>query len=188
MSNWEIWLLGIALAMDCFSVSIAAGISAQRWIRNSMTAMMILFGIFQAGMTLLGYLGISLFSNLLQSIDHWIAFGLLCYLGIRMIYESFKKEEEKSFNLLDYKVIVTMAIATSIDALAVGISFGCLYDGQLNAIAYPVCVIGLCSTMFSALGLSIGIKVGKKTPLPAEAFGGVVLMAIGIKILIEHLC
>lgn len=187
MSILEIILLSIALAMDCLTVSIACGISTHRVVRRPMAGMALAFGGFQGGMTLLGYLGISTLSSILTPIDHWVAFGLLTYLGARMIYNGMQPEEERTFNLLDARVILTMAVATSIDALAVGISFGCLYGGNLSAIWLPVGCIAITSLLFTVLGLGIGITLGKRVNWPVEILGGLVLIGIGIKVLIEHL-
>lgn len=191
MTHWEIILLSIALAMDCFTVSIAAGITARRVVRWPMTVMALSFGLFQGGMTLLGYVGMDQFRDQLESIDHWIAFSLLLYLGTRMILESRKEEEEKTLDLLSLRTIPTMAVATSIDALAVGISMSCSVDTESlsvwRALWYPVLMIGLGSLLFTILGLGIGIKVGRHINWPVEAVGGVVLIGIGVKILIEHL-
>jgi len=173
--------------MDCFTVSIACGISTRRIIYVPMLSMCLAFGLFQGGMTLLGYLGISAFSDTLSPIDHWIAFILLSYLGIRMIIDGFRKEEERTFNLLDPKVIVTMAIATSIDALAVGISIGCLYKEDVPLLWKAAGIIAFSSFLFTIFGLALGITIGKKTKWPAEVFGGIILILIGIKVLIEHL-
>ena len=130
MTIAEIIIIAIALAMDCFTVSIASGISSQKFISKPMTQMIILFGVFQGGMTALGWLGGSAFKSIVEPIDHWIAFILLSYLGIRMIYEGiFSKnkdnEEIVQSKLFKLRNILTMAIATSIDALAVGVSFAC---------------------------------------------------------------
>lgn len=189
MTIIELWLLGIALAMDCFTVSLASGISARKFISPAMPIMAICFGLFQGGMTFIGFLGTNYFSEYLQSVDHWIAFGLLAYLGGRMIWEGCQNEDEsKSMNLLDTKTIITMSVATSIDALAVGISFACLngvYDHV--SILLPVSIIALCSLIATFLGQGIGIQLGKKINLPVGIVGGIILILIGIKVLFEHL-
>ena len=187
MSILEYWLLGIALAMDCFTVSIAVGIEEHRIIPLKMTLMALAFGIFQGGMTWLGFMGTTLFSSYIQSFDHWIAFALLAYLGGNMIWSSLHKKEGEEVTLLTYANIPTMAVATSIDALAVGISFACLSNMTNGVMLVPVCIIALCSLLFSIAGLGIGIYIGKKIHLPVEIVGGIILIIIGIKILIEHL-
>lgn len=186
---WEFWLLGIALAIDCFSVSVASGIAARRVMAGPMTLMAIMFGLFQGGMTLLGYLGTSMFSSYLSSVDHWVAFGLLSYLGIRMICEGLKSNEEECENcmMLSLRNILTMSVATSIDALAVGISLACTEGEAGYSIMMPVSIIALCSFALSIVGLALGLGIGKVLNLHAEILGGVVLICIGVKILFEHL-
>jgi len=188
MSNAEIWLLGLALGIDCFAVSMTTGITTRKFVKDRMTFMALCFGLFQGGMTLLGFCGTNLFSSFLKPVDHWIAFLLLAYIGSQMIWDGIHDKEEKRINLLNYKTILTMSVATSIDALAVGISFACL-DGiyDYTNIYFPIIVIGLCSLMLSFIGLALGISLGKKINLPVEIIGGVILIIIGIKILIEHL-
>ena len=120
MTGLEIWLLAIGLAMDCLAVSIASGIILRRIQWRPMLIMAFFFGLFQAIMPLLGWLGASTFSHLIESVDHWIAFAILAFLGGRMIKESFKEEDCcQRFNPASLKVVITMAVATSIDALAV---------------------------------------------------------------------
>ena len=123
MGIFAILLLAVSLAIDCFTVSVTSGIILRRIRWNTFLTMAFFFGFFQALMPLLGWLGASHFSHLIEAYDHWVAFGLLAFLGIRMIREHFKDSEEHSFDPTRLKVIITLAIATSIDALAVGISF-----------------------------------------------------------------
>ena len=117
-------LLGIALAMDCFAVSIASGIITKQFYKRPMSTMIGSFGLFQGGMTILGWFVTSLFCNWLEPVDHWISFGLLLIIGIQMLREGFSNEHEQEtkFNPLNYKIIFTLAVATSIDAMAVGVS------------------------------------------------------------------
>lgn len=190
MTHVEIWLMALALAMDCFAVSVASGIIFRKTVWRPMLAIVFLFGFFQAFNTLLGFWGASHIYNLIKSIDHWIAFAILGFLGTRMIMESFKDEEEKSFNPSSYKVIFTLAIATSIDALAVGISYTCMGYGSTVELAYPITAIGITSSLMSAIGLYTGMKFGKRFAgkLRAELWGGIILIIIGIKIFAEHIC
>lgn len=193
MTLFEIIVLAIALAMDCFTVSIACGLSQKKIVRTPMISMILLFGIFQGGMTWAGWYGGSLFSHIVQPVDHWIAFALLTYLGSKMIYEVYathsKEETECSTcnkGLLRTKNIITMAVATSIDALAVGVSFAFL--NLENNDLYGAClIIALASSLFTLLGLGLGIFAGKRIKFPVEALGGLILIGIGVKILIEHL-
>ena len=127
MTGLEIWLLAIGLAMDCFAVSIASGIILKRTQWRPMLVMALAFGLFQALMPFIGWMFAKTFSHLIESVDHWIAFAILAFLGGRMILESFKDEDcRQTFNPASPKVVFTMAIATSIDALAIGISFALL--------------------------------------------------------------
>ncbi len=189
MTHIEIWLVALALAMDCFAVSMASGIIFKRVVPRQMTAMVLLFGLFQALNPLLGWLGAELCRELIESVDHWIAFAILGFLGVRMIIDSFKDEEEKRFNPRRFKVILTLAVATSIDALAVGISFSCMGYSSLPSLIYPLVAIGIVSSAMTALGLFLGVRFGKAFAgrLRAELWGGIILIAIGVKVLIEHL-
>ena len=189
MTHIEIWLVALALAMDCFAVSMASGIIFKRAVPRQMVAMVLLFGLFQALNPLLGWLGAELFRELIESVDHWIAFAILGFLGVRMIVDSFKDEEEKKFNPRRFKVILTLAVATSIDALAVGISFSCMGYSSLPSLIYPLVAIGIVSSVMTALGLFLGVRFGKAFAgrLRAELWGGMILIAIGIKVLVEHL-
>lgn len=189
MTHIEIWLLAFALAMDCFAVSMASGIIFKRVMPRQMIAMVLLFGFFQALNPLLGWLGTEMFRSFIESIDHWVAFSVLFFLGGRMVLDSFKEEEKKSFNPRRMKVIFTLAIATSIDALAVGISFSCTGYTSFVSLLYPLVAIGVVSSLMTALGLYIGVRFGKAFAerLRAELWGGLILIAIGIKVLIEHI-
>ena len=190
MTGLEIWLLAIGLAMDCLAVSIASGIILKRIQWRPMLVMAFFFGLFQAIMPLLGWLGASTFSHLIESVDHWIAFAILAFLGGRMIKESFKEEDCcQRFNPASLKVVITMAIATSVDALAIGVSFAFLGIKSCSSILYPVGIIGFVSFLMSLIGLIFGIRFGCgiARKLRAELWGGIILILIGTKILIEHL-
>lgn len=190
MTGLEIWLLAIGLAMDCLAVSIASGIILKRIQWRPMLVMAFFFGLFQAIMPLFGWLGASTFSHLIESVDHWIAFAILAFLGGRMIKESFKEEDCcQRFNPASLKVVITMAIATSIDALAIGVSFAFLGIKSCSSILYPVGIIGFVSFLMSLIGLIFGIRFGCgiARKLRAELWGGIILILIGTKILIEHL-
>ena len=169
MTSLEIWLLAVGLAMDCFAVSVASGIILKQIQWRPMLVMALFFGVFQAVMPLIGWTCTNAFSHLIESYDHWIAFALLAFLGGKMIWESFKSEEEcHLFNPTRLKVVLTLAVATSIDALAVGISFSCLGMKTIQSILSPVLVIGLVSFLFSMAGLLIGIFFRKRFYWPAE--------------------
>ena len=190
MTGLEVWLLAIGLAMDCFAVSIASGIILKRVRLRPMLIMASAFGFFQALMPLLGWIGASFFSHLIESIDHWMAFAILAFLGGRMVMESFKDEAcRQEFDPTCLNVVASLAVATSIDALAVGISFAFLGVQNLTSILSPISVIGLVSFILSLVGLMFGIRFGSgiARKLRAELLGGVILIIIGTKILIEHL-
>ena len=188
MSIIEIWLLAISLAIDCFTVSVTSGIILKRVQWSIFLKMAFLFGFFQAFMPLIGWLGASRFSHLIEDYDHLIAFGLLSFLGFRMIYHYFKKGEESTFDPRRLKIILTLAVATSIDALAIGISFAFTGYKSLEEMFLPLLIIGFVSFVISLIGNFIGIFVGKRINLCVELLGGLVLIGIGVKILIEHLC
>ena len=184
MTGLEIWLLAIGLAMDCFAVSIASGIILKRVRMRPMLIMALAFGFFQALMPLLGWIGASFFSHLIENIDHWIAFAILAFLGGRMVLESFKDEDcRHEFDPTSLKVVSALAVATSIDALAVGISLAILRANIWVCSSW----IGIITFTLSALGVRLGKKLGDKFQRSAGLLGGLVLICIGIKILVEHL-
>ena len=189
MTHIEVWLLALALAMDCFAVSIASGIIFKKVFWKPMLTMAFLFGFFQALNPFLGWYGTDLCRNIIENADHWLAFAILAFLGTRMIIESFKEEENRRFNPRRYKVIFTLAIATSIDALAVGISFSCMGYHTASSLCYPLFVIFLVSFVLTLVGLALGLKFGKgfAKKLRAELWGGIILLLIGARVLFEHL-
>jgi manganese efflux pump family protein len=189
MNQLDIWFLALALAMDCFAVSIASGIIVKKHIGKMMIRMAFLFGLFQAAMPLIGWFGVSTFTSYLENVDHWIAFGLLTFLGGRMIRESFLPEEEKKIKPRKLKTQVVLAIATSIDALAVGISFACTGFSNLRMLVCPLLIIGFVSFVMSITGVLLGVKFGKPITkkLKPELLGGIILIFIGIKVLLSHL-
>ena len=190
MTTIEIWLLAVGLAMDCFAISIASGILLKRTLWRPMLIMAFFFGLFQALMPLIGWACASTFSHLIEDVDHWIAFAILAFLGGRMVRESFKEEDcRQDFNPTRLKVVLMLAVATSIDALAVGVSFAFLGMKSVTTILSPVGIIGFVSFALSLIGLTFGIRFGCGFArlLKAERWGGVILILIGLKILIEHL-
>ena len=187
MTTLEIWLLAISLAMDCFTVSITSGIIMRRICWRTFFIMAFFFGLFQAVLLLIGWFAASRFSHLIEDYDHWIAFGLLAFLGGRMIKESFSNEDKRCFDPTKLKVVVTLAIETSIDALAIGISFAFVGINSFTSILSPIVIIGFTSFVISTLGSLIGVFCGKRFNLRMELWGGLVLIIIGVKILIEHL-
>ncbi len=188
MSTLEIWLLAISLAMDCFTVSITSGIILKKKCWSTILKMAFFFGLFQAIMPLIGWFCTNNFNKLIESFDHWIAFILLALIGGKMIKESFCQEEEKRcFNPCSLKVILTLAVATSIDALAVGISFVCIGMNTISSIITPVIIIGIVSFAASIIGNLIGIYFGNRFKIKTELIGGIILIIIGLKILFQHL-
>ena len=188
MTGLEIWLLAIGLAMDCFAVSIASGIILKRTRWKPMLIMAFAFGFFQAIMPFIGWMCAKTFSHLIESVDHWIAFGLLSAIGIQMIREGFGKKEETKFDPLSYKVILTLAVATSIDAMAVGVSMAFMQIGSSwDTIAIPAVLIAAISSALTIAGLGTGIFIGRKIPCSIAPVGGLILIGIGIKTIIEHL-
>ena len=189
MSGFDLWLLAVGLAMDCFTVSIASGIILKRMEWKPILILAFFFGVFQALMPLISW---SLFvhvSDLIQQLDHWIAFAMLLFLGVSMIREAFSKEEERHFDPHKLMVALTLAVATSIDSLAVGISFAFTGYHTLAMLAYPLFIIGLVSFVMSLVGAWLGVSFGHSITrkLRPELLGGVILIAIGCKILLQHL-
>lgn len=184
MSLAELFIIAVGLSMDAFAVSICKGLAMKQmnWKKAIITGLY--FGGFQAGMPLAGYLlGIS-FKDAITSIDHWIAFILLSIIGINMIREALSKEEEECPpDDMSVRTMTMLAVATSIDALAVGVTFAFLDVQIVPAISF----IGIITFSLSALGVKIGHIFGAKFKSKAEFAGGLILIGMGIKILIEHL-
>jgi putative Mn2+ efflux pump MntP len=187
MTSLEIWLLAVSVAMDCFSVSITSGIILRRTCWKTFITIGLFFGLFQAVMPLIGWCATNYFYHLIEQFDHWIAFGLLFFLGAKMIKESFGDEEDHHFDPTRFATLLMMAIATSIDALAVGISFACTGMTTWREILLPIVIIGFVSFAFSIAGCLLGVYFGKRINLRAELWAGVILIGIGVKILTEHL-
>jgi putative Mn2+ efflux pump MntP len=196
MNLFDIILLAIALAMDCFAVSIVSGLlaSSQMLVAQSFGTykeirMAFFFGFFQAMMPLLGWLGISYFQSMIEAYDHWIAFSLLLFIGGNMIREAFGPEEEQHFNPANLHTQLVLAVATSIDALAIGISFACTGYERLSQLTMPLVIIGVVSFAFSIIGTRVGSRFGGAISrrLKPALFGGVILIMIGVKILVSHL-
>ena len=183
MSLIELFILAVGLSMDAFAVSICKGLSVPRLRPGHMLLCGVYFGGFQALMPLIGWLLGVQFQSLITSIDHWIAFVLLGIIGLNMVKESRSQDEECPNASFSAKAMLPLAIATSIDALAVGVTFAFLDVDILPAVAF----IGVITFLCSAVGVKIGHVFGLKYKSKAELFGGAVLIAMGLKILIEHL-
>lgn len=189
MTDLEIWAIAFGLAMDCFTVSISGGIAMKCSKWNVIMKSSLSFGLFQALMPVIGWACARWMSKFIMDYDHWIAFALLFFLGAKMIYESLKSKGDEchSFDPCSNKTVLVMAIATSIDALAVGVSFAFTYGSHFSSIIYPVAIIGLVSFIMSALGFVGGRYFSNLKRLKPEIIGGLILIAIGLKILIEHI-
>ena len=189
ISTFDLLLLSVALAMDCFTVSLMSGVMLRRALTAAILRMALLFGVFQAAMPLVGWLGTAHFSQYLEAVDHWIAFGLLAFIGGKMIKESFDDDSQPSFNPLRLRTQLLLAVATSIDALAVGISMACLGYDHITALTLPLVMIGTASVVMSIAGYWLGVRFGRIVArrIKPELIGGLVLVFIGIKVLLSHI-
>lgn len=183
MGAIEILLISIGLAMDAFAVSVCKGLAMKKMSWKKAIIIGLYFGIFQAVMPVIGYFLGTTFERFITNVDHWIAFILLVGIGINMVKEAFNKESENRNDNVDVKTMLVLSIATSIDALAIGITFACL---KIH-IVMPVITIGLITFIISIIGVKIGNRFGDKYEKKAEIMGGVILILLGIKILLEHL-
>jgi len=179
-----LFLIALALAMDAFAVSIASGFAIQKLRMRHALAMAGSFGVFQAVMPLLGWLGGLRLRNLVAGVDHWVAFGLLAFIGAKMIYEAFQIESaENKTNPWDVHVLLMLSVATSLDAFATGFGFALLNVG----IVTPILIIGAVTFVTSFAGCWIGEKGGHFFEKKIEVLGGLILIGIGVKILVDHL-
>ena len=185
MTILELILLGIGLAMDCFAVSLSKGIAARKFYPTGLLITALFFGLFQAGMPLIGYLAGTYFASLIAKVAPWIALALLGFIGGKMVKEHFSENDDEDHADADYtlKTIVILAVATSIDALATGL----LFVNASEILWTAVAIIGICSFLFSVLGTTIGVTIGSRFRFPAELIGGLILIGIGLKIWIEGL-
>ena len=189
MGLWEVFLIGVGLAMDAFSVAVCKGLTMPKIDKKQTAVIALFFGGFQALMPFLGWALGKQFESYITAVDHWIAFILLGVIGGKMIYDVIKnngKEEEEeccTCGKLDLKELFTMAVATSIDALATGITFAFLKVNILSAIS----VIGTTTFILAVIGVLLGHKFGAKWKDKASLAGGIVLILLGTKILLEHL-
>ena len=179
----ELIIIAVGVSMDAFAVSVCKGLSVRRLRPAHMVSAALWFGGFQALMPLVGYFVGLGFADLVADIDHWIAFVLLGFIGGKMIKEAFAKDDEEHTPDFSFKTMLVLAVATSIDALAVGVSFAFLRVDIWTSIL----VIGLMTGAFSALGVQLGHVFGARFKSKAEFVGGLILVGIGIKILLEHL-
>ena len=183
MTFFELLLIAIGLSMDAFSVSICKGLTAKKFSWRMALVCGLWFGFFQALMPIIGYFLGAQFQEMIEAYDHWIAFGLLFLIGANMIREAVWGKEEEQDGSLGFKTMVLLAIATSIDALAVGVSFACIQVRLWSS----VLIIGSVTFLFSVSGVKIGNVFGSKYEKLAEITGGIILILIGLKILLDHL-
>ena len=183
MSTLTLFLLAVGLSMDAFAVAVCKGLAMNRITLKKAVIVGLWFGIFQAGMPVIGYLLGSGFQEQIVAVDHWIAFVLLTVIGGNMVKESFSKEALRVDADFSARTMFAMAVATSIDALAIGVSLAFL---RVN-IWESVSIIGVTTALFSAVGLYIGNAFGSRYKSKAEFSGGIILILMGVKILVEHL-
>ena len=181
--GFEIFLIAVGLAMDAAAVSMAIGARHKNIGRAAILKPSAMFGLFQGIMPLLGFAVALSFSSVVEAYDHFISFGILAALGGKMIYEGFHEDDEKKEIGLGFRLLTVLAIATSIDALAVGVTLAFLNQN----IIVSAFVIAIVTFILSAVSVVIGHKIGERLEGKAEIFGGVVLVVIGIKIMVEHL-
>lgn len=179
----ELFLIAVGLSMDAFAVSVCKGLAMPKCTFKKAAIVGLWFGGFQALMPAIGYVLGAQFQEAIASIDHWIAFVLLALIGGNMIHEALDNDEEEADASLDVKTMFLLAVATSIDALAIGITFAFL---KVNIIP-AVCFIGIVTFIISFAGVKIGNVFGSRYKNKAEIVGGVILILLGLKILLEHL-
>lgn len=179
----ELFLIAVGLSMDAFAVSVCKGLAMPKCTFKKAAIVGLWFGGFQALMPAIGYILGAQFQEAIASIDHWIAFVLLALIGGNMIHEALDNDEEEADASLDVKTMFLLAVATSIDALAIGITFAFL---KVNIIP-AVCFIGIVTFIISFTGVKIGNVFGARYKNKAEIVGGVILILLGLKILLEHL-
>lgn len=182
MQLWELFIIAVGLSMDAFAVAVCKGLSLGKVKLKHTMLIGLYFGAFQAFMPLIGYWLGSNFADIVESIDHWIAFVLLGAIGINMIRESRDESENVSCSLT-VRAMIPLAIATSIDALAVGVTFAFIRVQIIPAVTF----IGITTFLLSMLGTKLGSTVGSKYGSKAELAGGIILILMGLKILLEHL-
>lgn len=180
----ELFIIAVGLSMDAFAVSVGKGLSLRKIKFSHAMSVGLWFGGFQALMPLIGYFMGTAFSSYVSDFDHWVAFFLLGIIGFNMIRDSFEKDDDKHDDNFSFRVMLMLAVATSIDALAVGVSFAFLCIDLWLAVA----IIGITTFVFSVAGLKIGNVFGNRYKSKAEFTGGVVLVLMGVKILVEHTC
>jgi len=186
LSIVELLLIAVGLAADAFAVSVCKGLASGKPSKGLVFSAGGFFGFFQALMPFIGYLLGTTFAGVIEAYDHWVAFGLLLLIGANMIREALSKKEEKVTSTYKFGEMTVLAIATSIDALAAGVSFACL-EFEFIWLVISVLVIGVITFILSCTGVAIGAAIGNKGGKVASIIGGVILILIGTKILLQHL-
>ncbi len=191
MDYLTVALTAVGLAMDCLAVSLSCGIVMPDFTRKDAFRLGIAFGGFQGGMVFLGWAVGRSFAGYIEDFDHWIAFGLLLFVGLKMIHEGLENKQECAhLDIRSAKVLVILSIVTSIDALAIGISYSILDSGEavplIDAIVLPALIIGLVSFCLAAAGGVFGSRLGERFGKRMEIVGGIILILLGVKILAEH--
>lgn len=184
MSFWALFLIALGVSADAFAVALGKGLHMKRFDVRHAIVIALTFGVFQALMPLLGWLLGSAFAQYIAAFDHWVAFGLLALIGGKMLWEAFSGHEdtEQDTDRLPVRQLLVLAVATSIDALAVGVTLAFLPV----SIGGAVLLIGITTAVLSFVGVVVGRRVGARFGKPAEIAGGVVLILIGLNIVLEH--
>jgi putative Mn2+ efflux pump MntP len=185
VSFWTLLLIAVGVSADAFAVALGKGLHMRRFSLRNAVIIALTFGAFQAAMPLVGWLLGSTFSSYIRDVDHWIAFGLLGLIGGKMLYEAFspKDDVDEDSDRLPLRELLVLAVATSVDALAVGVTLAFLPVSIGGAVA----LIGVTTTVVAFVGVVVGRRVGSRFGKPAEIAGGVILILIGLNILLEHL-
>jgi putative Mn2+ efflux pump MntP len=186
MTFWPLLLIALGVSADAFAVALGKGLHLRRFNLAGAAVIALAFGLFQALMPLVGYFLGTRFAEYIQEVDHWIAFGLLAAIGAKMLWEAFHEgqDTEPDTDSINVRELLVLAVATSIDALAVGVTFAFLPGVQ---IWWAITLIGLTTFVISFVGVVLGHRVGRRFGKPAEIAGGVILILIGVKILGDHL-
>jgi putative Mn2+ efflux pump MntP len=183
MDYWTPVLIGIGLSMDCLAVSLAVGTTTKTRLLSAAVIIAASFGIFQAGMTIIGWQAGSSFIDMISAYDHWVAFLMLLLIGVKMIWEGCADNEDKApIEVIRFVPVIVLSVATSIDALAIGVSFGVLN----TAIVIPSLIIGMVTFIMSFCGVMLGERLEKILGSKIEIAGGLLLILIGIRILVVH--
>lgn len=186
MSFWTLLLIALGVSADAFAVALGKGLHMRSFNYRGALVVALIFGVFQALMPVIGWLLANSFADYIRDYDHWIAFGLLAIIGGKMLWEAFTSHEDKEqdTDTINIRELLVLGFATSVDALAVGVSFAFIANVPIAGAAI---LIGVITAVISFVGVVVGHRVGNKLGKPAEIAGGVILILIGLSILLEHL-